>query len=173
MLFDTSFINNVLFEFLDNKQFHTSHSSIQSGRIISFNERKVDTKMKEEVFKSFHNGMLRLPNSQKKFDDIPWSKHSTFEGVELKHLLTAKDTNGKFSYHLVRIAPNKSIKKHIHETQLETHEVIDGNGVCVNDGVSFDYQCGTISIFSAGVPHEVNAGNEGIYLFAKFFPALC
>ncbi|WP_347223788.1 hypothetical protein [Bacteroides congonensis] len=27
----------------------------------------------------------------------------TFEGVELKHIITAKDTDGKFSYHLVRI----------------------------------------------------------------------
>lgn len=23
------------------------------------------------------------------------------------------------------------------------------------------------------LPHEVNAGPEGLYLFAKFFPALC
>lgn len=49
--------------------------------------------------------------------------------------------NGKFSYHLVRIAPDCSIGNHIHETQLETHEVY--------------------------------ADSEGLYLFAKFMPALC
>ena len=27
--------------------------------------------------------------------------------------------------------------------------------------------------FKAGVPHEVSAGPEGLYLFAKFMPALC
>lgn len=129
--------------------------------------------MNDEVFESFNKGILRLPTSQKAFSDIPWSGHPTFEGVELKHILTAKDTSGKFSYHLVRIAPHKSIKQHIHEAQLETHEVISGNGICLNDGVILEYQCGTISIFPSGVNHEVNAGNDGLLLFAKFIPALC
>lgn len=79
-------------------------------------------------------------------ENIEWSKHPTFDGVELKHIVTAKDTDGLFSYHLVRIAPNCSIKEHIHETQLETHEVISGKGLCIN------------------------AGEEGLYLFAKFMP---
>lgn len=126
-----------------------------------------------KVFEAFNNGILRLPNSQQQFTDIPWSKHPTFEGVELKHIVTAKDTNGQFSYHLVRIAPNKSILNHIHETQLETHEVIDGSGLCINDGVTLDYNIGTISIIPAKVPHKVTASSDGLYLFAKFIPALC
>ena len=81
--------------------------------------------------------------------------------------------DGKFSYHLVQIAPGCSIGNHIHETQLETHEVIKGRGRCVNAGSTIPYEAGTISIMQAGVPHEVNAGSEGLYLFAKFMPALC
>ena len=96
-----------------------------------------------------------------------------FEGVELKHILTAKDTDGAFSYHLVRIAPYKQIGDHIHETQLETHEVIAGDGVCVNGGYSQVYTPGVITILPAKVHHEVQAGAQGLYLFAKFFPALC
>lgn len=125
------------------------------------------------LFKSFENGSLKLPTSTVQFANIPWSKHPTFEGVELKHIVVSKDTHGQFSYHLVRIAPNKSIQNHIHETQLETHEVIAGSGVCINDGVEVPYEVGTISIMPAGIPHEVNAGEDGLYLFAKFFPALC
>lgn len=125
------------------------------------------------VFKAFDCGSLKLPAAAVEFADIPWSKHPTFEGVELKHMITAKDTDGQFSYHLVRIAPGKSIKNHIHETQLETHEVIAGSGICINDGAAIPYEVGTISIMPAGVPHEVNAGNDGLYLFAKFIPALC
>ena len=49
-------------------------------------------------------------------------------------------------------------------TQLETHEVIMGNGKCVNAGNAIPYEPGTISIMQAGVPHEVNAGSEGLYL---------
>ena len=37
----------------------------------------------------------------------------TFECVELKHIITAKDTDGKFSYHLVRIALGCSIGNHM------------------------------------------------------------
>lgn len=129
--------------------------------------------MNINVFESFNEGTLKLPDKDMNFIDIPWSKHPTFEGVELKHIVTSKDTNGQFSYHLVRIAPNKSIKNHIHENQLETHEVIAGKGVCINAGVKLSYEPGVISIMPAKVPHEVNAGNDGLYLFAKFIPALC
>jgi quercetin dioxygenase-like cupin family protein len=129
--------------------------------------------MKNEVFEKFNEGKLSLPGKLVSFNEIAWSKHPTFEGVELKHIITSKDTNGLFSYHLVRIAPNKSIKNHIHETQLETHEVIAGSGECVNDGKTLKYEPGVISIMPAKIPHEVNAGAEGLYLFAKFFPALC
>lgn len=129
--------------------------------------------MNNNLFEAFNNGSLKLPAKSVEFSTIPWSKHPTFEGVELKHIVTAKDTNEQFSYHLVRIAPNKSIKNHVHETQLETHEVIAGSGVCINEGAAIPYEIGTISIMPTGIQHEVNAGNDGLYLFAKFIPALC
>ena len=125
------------------------------------------------LFDKFDNGTFKSPYGEKQFGELKWNPHPTFEGVELKHLITAADTDGKFSYHLVRIAPNKSIGEHIHETQLETHEVIAGYGECVNNGKTLGYEPGVISIMPAKVPHEVNAGPDGLYLFAKFFPALC
>lgn len=129
--------------------------------------------MKEtELFKALNNGALRLPDRKKAFSDIPWSKHPEFKGVELKHLLTAKDTDGKFSYHLVKIAPECSIKNHVHENQFETHEVVFGTGICVNDNKEIAYKSGIISIFPAGIPHEVRASDTGLQLLAKFFPAL-
>lgn len=129
--------------------------------------------MNNDLFETFNNGFLKLPEKTVSFADIAWTAHPTFEGVALKHIVTAGDTDGQFSYHLVRIAPNKSIKNHIHETQLETHEVIAGSGVCVNKRVKIPYEVGTISIMPSGIPHEVNAGADGLYLFAKFIPALC
>lgn len=125
------------------------------------------------TFETFNNGKLVTPAATKDLSNIPWKEHPTFTGVELKHILTSEDTGGSYSYHLVRIAPNCSIKEHIHETQLETHEVIAGNGACINDGATILYEPGTISVFPANVPHEVNAGENGLYLFAKFMPALC
>ena len=128
----------------------------------------------KNLFEKFNEGgKLLLKDVTVTFDAIPWSKHPAFEGVELKHIITSERTDGQFSYHLVRIAPNKKIGSHIHEKQLETHEVISGTGVCVNDGVELPYETGVISIFPIGVPHEVIAGDDGLCLFAKFMPALC
>lgn len=125
------------------------------------------------TFETFNNGKLITPAATKEFRNIPWSKHPTFPGVELKHLLTSEETGGAYSYHLVRIAPNCSIGEHIHETQLETHEVIAGNGTCISKGTAIPYGPGVISVFPAGITHEVNADEDGLYLFAKFMPALC
>lgn len=129
--------------------------------------------MKKEVFEAFIEGKLSTVDGDICFEQINWSKHPTFEGVELKHIVTSSDTQGQFSYHLVRIDPGKSIGNHIHETQLETHEVIAGSGICINDGVKIEYKVGVISIMPSKVPHEVIAGDEGLYMFAKFMPALC
>ena len=126
------------------------------------------------LFEKFDGeGKLLLPDVEVLFAAIPWLKHPSFEGVELKHIITSERTDGQFSYHLVRIAPNKKIGNHIHEKQLETHEVISGTGVCINDGVELPYEAGVISIFPISVPHEVIAGDDGLCLFAKFMPALC
>ena len=127
----------------------------------------------QNLFEQFNNaGKLILPHTEISFADIPWSKHPTFEGVELKHIVTSEQTGGQFSYHLVRIAPNKKIGNHVHKTQLETHEVISGNGICINEGAEIKYEPGVISILPMNIPHEVIAGNEGLYIFAKFMPAL-
>lgn len=128
----------------------------------------------KNLFERFNvGGKLLLPDTTVTFDDIPWSKHPTFEGVELKHIITSKQTNGQFSFHLVRIAPNKKIGNHVHKEQLETHEIISGSGTCINNGTELTYEPGVISIFPIGLPHEVLAGPDGLHLFAKFIPAFC
>lgn len=127
----------------------------------------------ENLFAKFNtDGKLLLPNITISFKDIPWSIHPTFEGVELKHIITSKQTGGQFSFHLVRMEPNKRIGNHVHREQLETHEVISGTGICINNGTQLNYEPGVISIFPRGLPHEVKSGPEGLYLFAKFMPAL-
>ena len=126
------------------------------------------------LFEQFNaEGKLLLPEGAIKFAEIKWSEHPAFAGVELKHLITAQQTQGRFSYHLVRIAPGHKIGTHIHEEQLETHEIISGEGLCFQEGAELIYEPGVIAIFPAGSPHEVIAGTEGLYLFAKFIPALC
>lgn len=133
-------------------------------------EKKTEFKNLFETFET--NGTLYNLQEVIAFGDISWSKHPTFEGVELKHIVTGAQTDGTFSYHLVRIAPHKQIGLHVHKEQLETHEVIAGNGICVNNGNSLTYEPGVIAILPKNMPHEVTAGENGLYLFAKFMPAL-
>ena len=126
-----------------------------------------------DTFDRFDHGRLITPYCEKDLGSLCWNDHPAFEGVALKHLLAARDTDGMYSYHLVRIAPGKKIGDHIHADQLETHEVIAGSGKCINEGMQIDYTCGVISVMKKGTHHEVLAGDDGLYLFAKFIPALC
>ena len=126
----------------------------------------------KKLFDKFSTGgKLLLPVSAASFDDIPWSVHPTFDGVELKNIITSDQTGGQFSFHPVTIAPGKKIGSHIHKEQLETHEVITGTGICINDGVELKYEPGVISIFQKASPHEVQAGGGGPFLFSQIIPA--
>ena len=127
----------------------------------------------KELFERFSTeGRLRLPGGEIPFGELPWNPHQAFAGVELKHLVTGQETGGQFSYHLVRVAPGKAIGAHVHQAQLETHEVLAGSGACVSGGARLDYAPGVVSILPKGELHEVTAGPEGLCLFAKFIPAL-
>lgn len=125
-----------------------------------------------DLFDAFdQEGRLHLPSGPLSFQDIPWSKHPSFQGVELKHIVTSAHTGGQFSCHLVRVAPGCSIGVHTHQEQLEIHEVVAGSGTCASGGADLDYRPGTVAILPKGAPHRVDAGPEGLYLFAKFLPA--
>lgn len=117
-------------------------------------------------------GRLLCAGSVRELSAAPWAGHPKFEGVALKALVTSAETGGVFSYHLVRVAPGRTIGLHTHDPQLETHEVIAGAGVCLCGGRRLEYAPGVIAILPAGVAHEVTAGPKGLYLFAKFMPAL-
>ena len=66
-----------------------------------------------------------------------------------------------------------SIKDHIHDPRLKMNEVVAGYGKCLNGGAEIEYRPGVISIMPSKVHHEVHAGDDGIYLFTIFMPALC
>lgn len=127
----------------------------------------------KKLYDEFENGRIKVGNKVLEFESISWNEHKDFEGVELKHIITGDITNQQFSYHLVKIEPNKEIGFHIHENQLETHEVISGTGEAINHGEKVKYSPGVVAIFEKGISHKVVAGENGLYIFAKFMPSLC
>lgn len=118
--------------------------------------------------------MLRIYHLGKKLDTegLVWNAHPAFKGVFLKHLVKGEDTDGKFSCHLVKVEPGCEIGEHIHEGKWETHEVIKGKGKCVLIDKEISYELGVCALIPADMKHRVLAGQEGLYLFVEFIPAL-
>ncbi len=128
---------------------------------------------KINIATQFEFGKLITSSMNINFEDVEWTPHKKFEGVYLKHLITSAQTNGEFSYHLIRIEPNMKIGIHTHENQVETHEIIYGMGVCNVFDKIYSYEPGTVAIMPKNTPHEIQAFDDGMYLLAKFFPSLC
>lgn len=118
------------------------------------------------------NGTIHYSDRSDSLSDVEWTKHSEFKGVYLKHMIKSTDTTGLFSSHLVKIEPGSCLETHIHENQLELHEVIEGDGTCQLIEERFDYHPGKMAVIPKGKRHMVLAGKKGLTLLAKFFPAL-
>ena len=119
-------------------------------------------------FETFSKGMILCGAICTSAASLTWHAHKSFAGVFLKNLLTDECTDGMLSCHLVRIAPKMSIGLHSHPDSIELHEVIAGRGTCTTQDGMLPYAPGTISVIARDMPHEVHAGEDGLYLFAKF-----
>lgn len=128
----------------------------------------------KNIFESFDKGRLvtgMAGNAVVNVSTLPWNPHKEFAGVFLKNIVTAEMTGGLFTCHLVRIEAGCKIGLHTHPAQVELHEVMAGEGMCIIDGKAVPYAAGCVTILPRNVPHEVLAGSEGLCMFAKFIAA--
>jgi len=121
--------------------------------------------------KTVDNGKIVFMSDEINANDLKWNE-AAFEGVYLKHLVQGSSTNNTLSCHLVRIKAGCQIGDHIHEGKLELHEVLEGQGKALLDGKEIKYEPGVSVVIPADINHSVTAGNEDLYLLAKFAPAL-
>lgn len=128
--------------------------------------------MASQIVEDFLQGKVVTVAEARENQEVPWTPNAKFKGVWLKHLITAKDTEGTFSVHLVRVEAGCEIGDHIHTTQWELHEVVEGDGMGVLDGQEIRYQPGVLVPVPVGMLHKVVAGEQDLYLMAKFVPAL-
>ena len=120
----------------------------------------------------FENGKIVTYLTVTDSQEIDFCPHAKFKGVSLKHLVKGEMTNNQISCHLVKVEPFCTLETHIHENNLEIHEVIYGGGVCEIAENKVDYTVGSIGVIPASTTHKVVAGENGIYILAKFTPAL-
>ena len=124
--------------------------------------------MENDLFQQFENGTLIHGGQKTNVSLCAWNKHKDFAGVSLKNVVTADQTTGLFTCHLVRIEPNCKIGLHTHPASIELHEIVTGEGVCLIGQEEVPYAPGTIAVIACNAPHEVRAGSGGLCLFAKF-----
>lgn len=120
----------------------------------------------------FEQGVVLLPRLEIKAAAKPWYSHPAWDGVYLKDLVTGKETDGKFSYHIVRIQQGCEVMDHDHETQWELNIVLNGKGVFTLDETEITVKPGQTFATPPGTHHTVSAGNEELSLLALFIPAL-
>lgn len=120
----------------------------------------------------FENGLICTISEVLKAQDSNFNPHPKFKGVSLKHLVTGSMTNNQISCHLVKVEPFCILDTHLHETNLEIHEVVAGDAICYIGKNKVNYASGIIGVIPANVSHKVEAGADGIYILAKFTPAL-
>ena len=124
------------------------------------------------MLQSIQQGQIFTMGQTLTVQDLPWHDHPAFQGVALRHLITGKQTDGKFSSHLVRVKSGCEIGDHIHEGKWELHEVVCGQGTCRIETAEISYTKGVTAVIPADLPHSVQATESDLYLLAKFIPAL-
>ena len=128
--------------------------------------------MMEYIATLMSEGKVVLGLEEARVADAKWNPHPTYPGVSLKHLVTGSATNGQLSCHLVKVAAGCQLSTHVHADKLELHEVVSGVGTAMLGEQAIPYAVGTSVVIPANVPHSVVAGQEDVYLLAKFTPAL-
>ncbi|PKP61615.1 cupin [Candidatus Atribacteria bacterium HGW-Atribacteria-1] len=125
-----------------------------------------------EIVKKIDEGKIVYLEKEVNAKELNWNAHLAFKGVFLKHLVKGENTEGKFSCHLVKVEAGCEIGEHIHEEQWELHEIIEGAGKGVLANKEIVYKLGVSIVIPKGVKHKVIAGENDLYLLAKFAPAL-
>jgi quercetin dioxygenase-like cupin family protein len=127
---------------------------------------------KTDLVNGFNEGNLYLLTNSEVNETKPWNVHPKFHGVYLKNIIMGNQTDGAFSAHLVKIENGCSIGEHIHEGKTELHEIIEGSGICIIGSNEVTYHPGDCALIPHDMRHKVIAGENGLFLLAKFFPAL-
>jgi quercetin dioxygenase-like cupin family protein len=120
----------------------------------------------------FETGTICTVDGAVNAQKIEFTPHAKFKGVSIKHLVTGKTTNNRISCHLVKVEAGCTLDTHVHEKNLEIHEVIRGDGTLILADKTFTYSTGSIGVIPVNVVHKVEAGKNGLCILAKFSPAL-
>lgn len=123
--------------------------------------------MSNKIYEMFAEGLLYKEDVQECFADKAWNPHPAYNGVCIKQLV-AEAGEKKVRLLLVKVDPGCEMLAHVHENEMEIHQVIGGSGCFDNVGVKREYKPGMISVIPCNSMHAVKAGAEGLHILAIF-----
>jgi mannose-6-phosphate isomerase-like protein (cupin superfamily) len=121
---------------------------------------------------SILDGTIVQVTKELKVDEMSWYDHPKFPGVRLKDIVRKDDTGESMSCHLVRVEPGFELGLHCHDSSMELHQVLKGEGKCSLGERMVDYRSGCMTIIPAATHHSVTAGDQGLWILATFVPPL-
>lgn len=127
---------------------------------------------RNEIVKQFDEGVIISPEKEIQSGNLEWYQHPAFQGVFLKDLVAGSETGGQFSCHIVKVEKQCEVGSHLHDTQWEFNESLQGNGIFLLGGKEIHFGKDYSFITPPGIEHTVIAKDEDLYLLAKFIPAL-
>ncbi len=105
-------------------------------------------------------------------DNIGFQDHPRFKGVRLAKLVTSKDTD-TVSVCILDIAPDTLIPIHVHDPNVDSIYVLEGNGEAYINGKWREVSSGDYIFVNPNEEHGVKSGKEGhMKLFVVHSPPL-
>jgi mannose-6-phosphate isomerase-like protein (cupin superfamily) len=106
-------------------------------------------------------------------DQMKFTPHAQFKGVEVCKLLTKGDDNVDVTCTVVRWHPGAEIAKHIHENSDDILYFIKGKATIWIDGIGdVPVSAGSFVRIPAGVLHQPHSVTEEVLAHDMWFPAL-
>lgn len=118
------------------------------------------------------DGTVTHLTKELKVKELSWYDHPKFSGVRLKDVVRKDETGESMSCHLVQVEPGCELGLHRHDSSMELHQVLKGEGQCKLGERIVGYRPGCITVIPPATPHHVTAGDQGLWILASFVPPL-
>ena len=107
-----------------------------------------------------------------KVEDLAWSLHPLFEGVQIRSLVTRKDDGLNVSCLLVKVPVGVAIPEHVHAEQVDILYPLSGNAEMHVEGTGkFQLAPGVVVRVPIGVKHKIFNVTKELVIYDVFHPA--
>ncbi|MDM7202850.1 MAG: cupin domain-containing protein [Thermodesulfobacteriaceae bacterium] len=104
-------------------------------------------------------------------NELKMEKHPKFEGVKIGFVST-KERHPELSVTILEIAPNVEIPKHVHEKEIDTIFILEGEGELFLEDKWSNVCRGDIVVVAKGELHGLRTKDKPLKCYIVHAPAL-